>query len=294
MALRAGAVELFPPFSPRVRAALLAALWELRIEPCAVAPVVSDPPWRPPSAYRVVAADGRAVKVRISQDARLAARNALLAAHLDDPAVAAPIARVGRVTVERWVEGQPLSEMRLFGRHVDDAGALLGRIHGFPGLPGERLPQQRRIGGVIEKVDRHVAELVDDGLLTRLEAAHLRRIVAGALPSTSAWGLVHSDICPQNLVVRPDGTVVSIDNERLGRGFFEADLARTWYRWPMSARTWIRFEGSYRAGRSPVGLKEQHAWRVLVMSRTLHMRWRLRASTDDARATLRALLTTEM
>jgi hypothetical protein len=289
MASRVSAVDLFPPLSARLRAELFAALAEVEIEPCAVTPVVSDPPWRAPSAYRVVAADGREFKVRIGQRARLAARNALLAAHLGDPALVAPVARVGRVTVERWVAGQTLSEVRLLGRHVDEASALLGRIHGFTGVPGERLPQQRRVDPVIERVGRHVAQLVDDGVVTRPDAADVRRI-ARALPATATWGLIHSDICPQNLVVRLDATLASIDNERLGRGFLEADLARTWYRWPMPARTWVRFEGNYRAGAAPLAPDVQHAWRVVVVLRTLHMRWRLRASMDEPHGALRTLL----
>lgn len=270
----------FPAFPTAVLVQLTALLHSVHLEPCRVDPLVSDPRWRSPAAFRVASSDGRTLKVRVGESARLVARYAQLAAELADPGIPVPLGRVGRVTAEAWVEGVILTPAAVGDRHLDAAGALLRRVHAFAGRSGSRLPQRRSTRLLQARTLAQIDDLLAVGLLDVEAAARVQRLV-GRLPEVAPWGLVHLDVCPQNLVERRDGSLVCIDNERLGRGFLDVDLARTWYRWPMSQAMWHRLEASYRSGQAEADPDEQRAWRGVAVVRAVHMRHRRGASTAD-------------
>jgi hypothetical protein len=273
---------------------VLTALDALGVEPATVTPMTSDVPWsRRPRTFMVTTADRTPLKARVCVNTHWAQRAASLAKRLDDPAIAVPLGHVGRVTVEPWVDGAPLCSMPPAAEHVSAAADLLRRIHRFPGINGERLPRSRATRGLRSAVRGCVADLTAAGVLHPGDARGVTEIVERGLPVTAAWGLMHGDLCGANLVVRPGGDLVSIDNEHIRRGFLEFDLARTWYRWPLPADAEGEFACRYTgeiAG-SAGSTARVRAWRAVAAIRALHMRYRRGAPLDWPLAAMHALLT---
>jgi aminoglycoside phosphotransferase len=272
---------------------LFAALDALGIEPATITPITGNPPWsRRARTFAVTSNDGTTVKARLLRRPAMAARVCTLAGALDDDCIAPPIAQVGAVLVEPWIEGTDLARQRLRAAHVDAAADLLARIHAFTGLDGERLPRLQSTAPARARAEAQLAELTAAGALRRREAAGLHRLLRH-LPARARWGLTHKDLCADNFVVRPSGALAMIDNEHLGRSFLDYDVARTWYRWAMPDWAWARFTRRYRAARrehqpSP---DADRAWRATVVLKSVQLRHRTGASMDAARGAVRALLT---
>jgi aminoglycoside phosphotransferase (APT) family kinase protein len=280
-------------WSPGQNDRLAGASRALGIEPASVIPLHSAAPVaRRPRSYLISTGAGARIKIRIARRQDLAARATTLIVALADERVPVPLARVGRFTAEAWVDGTPLSSLRVTQRHVVAAAELLARLHQFPGPPGEQLPRQQSTRPIRRRAERHVVELVSAGLVERRDAGTVRSILRHGLPARAEWGLVHGDFCAENLVWRPDGTLVSIDNETVGRGYRDYDMARTWYRWPMPASTLARFERAYFAALvvaspSPV---ERLAWRTAAALKGIHLRHRRGLAADRGLAALREVL----
>jgi Ser/Thr protein kinase RdoA (MazF antagonist) len=281
---------------------LSVALDALGIEASPVMPLVAPVPLsRTPRLYLVSTHDGRRVKVRRARREDLARRAAVLSDQLADRRVPPPLARAGRFTAEPWVEGSPLSSLRLSGGHVDEAADLLASIHRFSGVAPQyqplrprlpTLPRLQRTAPILRRAEEQLVEVTRAARFTSLEARHLGKILRNGLPVSASWGLTHGDFCGDNLVFRPDGTLASVDNELLGHGFLEYDLARAWYRWPMPRWAGERFEGSYRltVGVGKLAPEEQRAWRVAATLKGFHLRHRRGAPAERGLALLRLLL----
>jgi aminoglycoside phosphotransferase (APT) family kinase protein len=242
-------------------------------------------------------ADGGTLKVRQVPSVTKVALAAGLAVALDDAGFPPPIAVVGRFTVEAWVEGTPLSALPLTHAHVDAAADLLGRLHARTHVPGHAFRRELPLASVLTRFRRQLADLAAQGTVSQEEAALLVETAAG-LPERATRGVIHGDFAADNLVLTPDGRLVSIDNERLRFHFLDFDLARVWTRWPLPAWAWTRFERRYATwGRPPadadadvdadVDVDVAQAWRVVA---TVHRAHRLsRARGADPIATLGAL-----
>jgi hypothetical protein len=274
---------------------LAAAARALGLDLVSATPLISAAPiTRRPRSYLVGTSDGALVKVRFGRRAVIVARAAALSAALGDARVPPPLARAGRVTAEHWVEGTDLASFRLSARHLDAAADLLARLHRFAGPPGEDLPRTQSTGPMHRHGERHLADLVEGGVVTAAEGRRLRATL-GHLPDRAPWGLMHGDFCGENLVWRSDGVLVSVDHEGLGRGFIEYDLARTWYRWPMSVPAGRRFERSYRAalGSAAPTAAEQRAWKAAAAVKGAHLRHRRGLVAQRGLGALREVLDAE-
>jgi aminoglycoside phosphotransferase (APT) family kinase protein len=188
------------------------------------------------------------------------------------------------------VDGVPITAGSVPNAQVDAAADILAMLHRFPGLEGEQLPRQQRLGRLLAMTHRHLQDLAVRREVSQPEASALGRAV-DALPPAAPWGLTHTDFGGDNLVVRSDESIVSIDNEHLVRGFLDFDVGRTWYRWPMPASSSRRFIGRYEsaAGRA-LSLEEQRAWRVVAAMTGIRRRQRVGAPIEPARARLRSIL----
>jgi thiamine kinase-like enzyme len=177
----------------------------------------------------------------------------------------------------------PLDDDRL-GRAAD----LLGSLH----VPAGGHPSRRTTSVIVASTRRRLANLVARGALARDELRAALRLMEGLAPPTSDVGITHNDFCAENLVESPEGRLVVVDNEGLRRGFLDYDVARTWYRWPMSEEQWQVFAARYRSWRadSPEGDHERF-WRVAAVVKSAHLRAAHRAAGAVAPIErLRALL----
>ena len=185
-------------------------------------------------AFRLDLHDGRTLKARVFTSARWAADVERLLAAPGARACPRSIERHGHVLISEFVPGVPLDEWLTSAnrseaqRRACEAGQLMAGIHrGRP--PRGRAPavtwyQRHLISGI--------RALVRAALLTRGEG---ERLIATNMPTRARSGLTHGDICPENLVLTPAGSLVAIDEERLALRPIAYDLARAVNRWPLDA-----------------------------------------------------------
>jgi hypothetical protein len=219
------------------------------------------------AAFRLEFGDGAMLKGRRLESAADAERMAALAACVDLPALPRVLSRRGTAVLEEWVSGVPLGRYRLAPEDLTRSGALLGAIHGAvvpeaswtptPPTPTERLA----------RADRRLLDLARLGLLAPAVVDRLRRLVDTHVPARQAVGIIHRDFCFENLVRGSTGALHVVDNEALTLDAYDLDLARTWYRWPMSAAQRQAFEAGYARHR---GLETYRAhfpfWAVVVLA----------------------------
>jgi Ser/Thr protein kinase RdoA (MazF antagonist) len=266
---------------------LATALARLEIEPVSVTTLEALKPWsRAPRTFEIATGEGERLKIRFARRARYAARAQHLTTLLGDPRIRPPVAVSGTAMVEHWVEGEPLSSVRLEARHVDAAADMLAAVHLFEPRAGLRATTRS-----VSRMRRQSADLVAAGLISRDSAARLERLVDRSLPPRASWGLTHGDFCDENIVVGADGTLSSVDNELFGFGFLDYDVARAWYRWPMPAWAENRFSRRYDAtsGRS-CDHEETQAWRAVATVKALTIRLRARSAADPELRALRRIL----
>jgi len=193
-------------------------------------------------AYRVELEDGRSIKARWLESAEAASRLFELRAGLE-AAFAPATAHHGRVLLEAWIEGVPLSEIDSEAR-VEEAGSLLGRLHSI------EVAATPPTVGTLEWRERARAELEilgEDGKLGLSEVARLDAELERWDPGTARLACVHRDFCAKNMLVDASGRLRVVDNEWFTIDPAGFDLGRTFTRWPMSDGGWERFLRAYRA-----------------------------------------------
>jgi hypothetical protein len=238
------------------------------------------------ATFRIRLADGRLVKARRFRRTAKAERFARIVHALSHEQVPPPLLVCGRVAIETWVEGTPVSALPPTRERLVQAADLLGRIHAPPGV---RM-RERSTSGLVASTRHRLANLGGRGTLTRAEISALLCAMQVA-PTTAEVGITHNDFCAENLVEDAGGRLVLVDNEGLRRGFLDYDLARTWYRWPMSEPDWQGFTERYRAWRSP---SDAHLfWRIAAVVKSAHLRTARRTAdvatpVDRLRALVRA------
>ena len=273
---------------------VLALLAELGLEPRSFTLIGGYPRWDTGRVtYRVDLADGSTVKVRRVVKTARPTRAAALVRTLADPRLPAPLALSGRVSVERWVDGIPLDCVVVHSTHLCAAADLLADLHRRRSLPDRRFVRTGPVAPLRSRTFEHLDRLLAEGLLDRREHDALAASVERDLPTRAARGVVHGDLCPANLVVTPDGQLVSIDNERVRINFLDHDLARTWTRWPMTPEEEHTFESRYREqGGSLPAQPAQLAWRVCTTVKSAStLRGTPGTGPDTARALLERILT---
>jgi aminoglycoside phosphotransferase (APT) family kinase protein len=136
--------------------------------------------------------------------------------------------------------------------------------------------------------ERQLAQLVSLGALSSASARQARRQLRDHVPAHVAAGIIHRDFCAQNIVRTPDGRLCVVDNETIRVDSPEFDLARTWYRWPMTPLQWEAFLAGYRGRRDPASfLRNFPFWTIAVLADTAL--FRLRARTPGASLPVRRL-----
>jgi Ser/Thr protein kinase RdoA (MazF antagonist) len=188
-------------------------------------------------AYRVDTDDGRTVKARLFESAEAALGVFELRARLEE-AFAPALARHGAVLIEEWVAGAPLAERDWHSR-IEEAGALLGRLHGLEAAPASSTARRR------EDAEAVLDRLEAAGNLSRGEGAALRAEMARRDPGEAGGVIAHLDLCADNMLVDASRRLRVIDNELVCIAPAGLDLARTFDLWPMPAALWRRFRLAY-------------------------------------------------
>jgi aminoglycoside phosphotransferase (APT) family kinase protein len=193
-------------------------------------------------AYRVELEDGRTIKARRLESAEAASRLFELRVGLEE-AFAPVTAQHGRVLLEAWIEGVPLTELDSEAR-AEEAGALLGRLHS---IEVAATPPTVSTLKWRERTRAELQILGEGGKLGLREVARLDAELDRWDPETARLACVHRDFCAENMLIDARGRLRVIDNEWLTIDPAGLDLGRTFTRWPMSEGAWGRFLRAYRS-----------------------------------------------
>ncbi len=239
------------------------------------------------ASFRLTYADGGSLKGRIMRDAESAGRVAALHTLLDARHAPALLGREGPALLTEWVDGSAPDG-------GDDAvlrraGAMLAALHGTP-VPTELAQRYGfRQDAWADRLQANLSLLVARGALS----AELRDLaLARARESRPAGrppaGLVHCDVCPENLIVGDDGELTMIDNENLTIDALPFDLARTSYRWPLRGAAEAFWQGYRRTGDPTPFQKHRDYWMIQALAEAAA--FRVAGQTTGARVPLAALL----
>jgi hypothetical protein len=226
------------------------------------------------AAFRLDLADGSSVKGRRFESALAADRAHRLGRCLPSESFPRILAQHGRALLTEWVEGERLSARPITSEHLHRMGELLSAVHEIvlpeeipaPGYPG---PYWRQALGA--KVERLCAA----GELEPLAGAQAMELAVAHAPERVGVSLVHADLCPENVAVDAQGNLHVVDNDSLALHAPAYDLARTWYRWPMTNAERQAFEEGYNLSGA---LRAYHHhfvhWAVVVLIGALEFRFR--------------------
>ena len=165
-----------------------------------------------------------------------------------------------------WIEGPVLASGAVTLEHARHAGAILRAIHDTtPPDVGEAVTDDApdAWGTVLE---RKIARLHAARMLSASEVDATTAVAHRGAPALAHIGVVHGDVCPENLVVDPHGRLWLVDNDSLTVRAMEYDLARIWYRWPMTRAGCEAFVDGY-GDSAALAAYHQHVvhWAVVVL-----------------------------
>jgi aminoglycoside phosphotransferase (APT) family kinase protein len=228
------------------------------------------------------------VKARRLNSVEEAERVERLSRFLDPRCFPKVLARRGAALLTEWAHGTPLGSTADKAALFRRAGSVQATMH-CRALPAGLLRAARvSEAGRETRLDRGLHELVRFGALPAREARRAWAIALAHVPPRRAVGLVHGDFCAENMVRGVDGRLRIVDNEALSVGACDYDLARTWYRWPMTESQAAAYFDGYAGRRGPDAFVAAFPyWAVMALVDAVV--FRVRARTRGARAPLARL-----
>src|SRR5262249_26798780 len=157
--------------------------------------------------YRIDLTDGRTVKLRRSTSEDEARQYADLVRALADPRLARVLDRRADVTLEEWVPGTTLRDLEPSPTHVAAGGEPRGARHAVRRLPAIELPAVISTHPVRDQLESDLETVLEMGAIPSDVGERLRERVAQHDPGTARAGVVHTDLCPENLVLDPRGVI---------------------------------------------------------------------------------------
>jgi hypothetical protein len=223
----------------------------------------------PRAAFRVTLADGRVLKGRRLATPADVERVARLSSLLDPRHVPPVLARRGSALLTPWIPGRPVGHADRTTGLLRACGRLQAGIHRVPASAEIAHLRQRPVDWE-GRLDRLLGELVARSALQAGDAREVHRLAAVHAPPAATARVCHTDLCPDNVVVTGAGRLCVVDTEGIAVDAAEYDLARTWYRWPMSPSQQRAYAEGYGA--------PAHA--AAFAAHFLH--WALQAVTESA------------
>jgi aminoglycoside phosphotransferase len=203
-----------------------------------------DAPGHPSAAFCLTLTNGARIKARRTWNAARADRIHYFLELLGELGFPQSLAVHNSALLLDWVPGEVLTDAKNRD-YVEAAARLLGTLHRTPVPPDCPYRCEIDITQLCERIDNSLDTLCDRGAVTREEAKSIRALAFTSQPQHADVGIIHTDVCPENLVVTPDGRLRPVDNESLQIGFFDLDLARSWHRWPLSGSEGVNFLAAY-------------------------------------------------
>ena len=246
------------------------------------------------ASFRLTFADGRALKGRRLRAATDVERVTCLSSLLDPQYFPPVLAHRGRALLTRWIPGHPAAPPAWTPGLLRTCGQLQASLHRLSVSP-EMAPLRRRPRDWDRRLDELLAELVAHGALDAGQAREARRLANLHAPAAASTGVCHTDFCAENMIITETGQVCVIDNEGITVDACEYDLARTWYRWPMTGHLQRWYAEGYGRHDHVAGFAAHFLhWALLAVIESAA--YRVRSGAVSARvplARLRRLLRTQ-
>jgi hypothetical protein len=198
------------------------------------------------ASFRLALADGRVLKGRRFRTPADVLRVTSISSLLDPRHFPPVLASRGCALLTPWIPGRSPSADAWTPALLSVCGGVMATLHRTPILPEVASLQPRRLHWT-ERVDRWLGELVGARALGVSEAREISDLATLSAPATSRTAVCHTDLCGDNIVATLDGELWVVDNEGLSLDAPEFDLARTWYRWPMTPPQQRAFAEGYGA-----------------------------------------------
>jgi Phosphotransferase enzyme family len=217
------------------------------------------------ASFRLRLANGRTVKGRRVETPEQARRIAELLPRLGRRHFPRVLAIHGHALLEEWIPGTVLTRVTASALEYERCGRILGSIHmtRLPDGRGAAPPSAVRRLAVAE---RQLAELVRVGALSEASFRSALGQLRANVPDAVAVGIIHRDFCAENMVLTPARDLYVVDNETIRIDCPELDLARTWYRWPMTPTQRAAFLAGYRHRRDPASfLRHFPFWSITAL-----------------------------
>jgi Ser/Thr protein kinase RdoA (MazF antagonist) len=239
------------------------------------------------ASFQLRFANGRTVKGRRVETPDQAHRIAELLPRLGVRHFPRLLACHGHALLEAWIPGTSLARVTPSALVFRRCGRILGSIH-VTRSPDGMVTVPAGAARRLAVAERQLAQLEGLGALSgassRRALCHLRDNV----PDHVAAGIIHRDFCAENIVLTSVRDPYVIDNETIRVDTPELDLARTWYRWPMTPPQREAFLTGYRSRRDPSSfLRHFPFWGIAALVDTAL--FRLRAQTPAASLPVRRL-----
>lgn len=198
------------------------------------------------------------------------------------------VARRGEALLIDWMPGAALRPRDCTTALLRQCGHLQAAIHLLPIPEHAPVPLSRRSADWEQWLAEHLRQLVSAQALTSREARSVMRLAQRHAPASTHLVVCHGDFCAENIVKDSAGRFYVVDNETVAVDACEYDLARTWYRWPMTNPQRAAYLEGYGQGPS---MSSFHAhivhFAVVVLAESAAYRLRVHAPT--ARVPLRRL-----
>lgn len=224
--------------------------------------------------YRLRCDDGRTIKGRVLRQSGKAERMGQVLQHMDQRGFSRVLAYEDRAMLEEWIDGTCLAGFPTTQELMIQAGVMLSNVHTTPVPCGCESVTRPDLG---ERLSTTLEQLAESGLLSRVERDGLRKKAMNCCPNVVDAGFVHRDFCAENLVLH-NSELYSVDNVNMRIGPLDEDLARTWYRWPMTEQQWNAFLAGYGERRNPRNfLQNALYWTIVVLIGSALFRLRIQA-----------------
>ena len=237
------------------------------------------------ASFRLELMDGHVLKGRRLASAEQAALVAAIVGVMDPRHFPRVIAHSGAAILEEWCAGEARDHSSLGLALIRQCGGILGKVHRTPPPATVGIAPRGRPEAHLAAVRWQSRKLVASGALSDASRRDLLEFLEANLPRDSAIGVVHRDFCAENFVWDVAEQPHVVDNETMQVAALDFDLARTWYRWPMTERQAQAFLDGYSAHRRPDSyLATFEFWGLAVLLEASH--FHLRAGTDRAAGTV--------
>ena len=197
-------------------------------------------------SFRVTLADGQTLKARRLRTPSDVERITRLSSLLDPQFFPPILAHRGCGVLTRWIPGRSMRSEDWTPSALRLCGALHAAFHRLP-IAADVASLRRSPSRSEQRLTQLLDELVVHRALDACQANAVEYLTSLTAPPSQSTAVCHRDFCDDNIIMSRGGQLCVVDNETIAIDSPEYDLARTWYRWPMTASQQQAYADGYGA-----------------------------------------------